>query len=495
MSWLLDHHVWEHLHFLGPALALYVGAGVVMLADLVSGRRAPIWGLSLLTLLAGFAWATIHTNAGTTGEAVNGAIVVDRFSLFFAFLLIAATAAVVIAGREWVTTLERGAEFYALVLTSAASMVLLAQANDLITIFVALETTSISQFILAAIVRTNRGAEAGVKYLFTGAISAAVLLYGFAFLFGISGSTALPDIAEFVVAGPEAQRLPLILAFVLIAAGVGFKMAIVPFHAWVPDVYQGAPPLVGSFLSVVSKAAGFALVLRLFYTGLGGGETFIAQDWAVLFGVLAALSMIFGNTGAILQTNVRRLLGYSSIAQAGNIAVGLAAVAAGSTLGPSAVLFFLVAYAVTNLGAFLAVSSLSERLGSDEIRDYAGLVKRAPLVAAILSLCLLSLTGIPPTAGFIAKIYIFNSAIQAGQDWLVALVAIAVVNTAISAYYYLRWMRTMWLDDPAVDTLISVDIPSRGVLGAAAAGVLIVGLLPTPLISAARSAAEVLLRV
>jgi NADH-quinone oxidoreductase subunit N len=484
---------WEHLHYMGPSLALFVGAGVVLLADLFSGRRAPIWGLSLITVLVAFAWTAAHATEGTSGEAMLGAIVQDRFAVFFAFLLVVTTGAVVVASRDFAAQLECGAEFYALLLTSAAAMVLLTQSNDLITIFVALETTSIAQFILAAIVRSNRGAEAGLKYLFTGAISAAVLLYGFAFLFGISGTISLPEIAEFVMTEPEAQRLPLILAFSFIAAGVGYKMAIVPFHAWVPDVYQGAPPLVGSFISVASKAAGFALVLRIFYTGLGGGDTFIAQDWAILFGVLAALSMLFGNTGAILQTNARRLLGYSSIAQAGNIAVGLAAVAAGSTLGPSGVLFFLGAYAATNLGAFITVSVLSDRLGSDEIADYAGLIKRAPLLAIVLSICLLSLTGIPPTAGFIAKVYIFNSAIQAGETWLVALVVFAVVNTAISAYYYLRWMRTMWIDDPVEETRITAPMPSQAVLGVAAAGVLVIGLMPSPLINAARRAAEVLL--
>jgi NADH-quinone oxidoreductase subunit N len=331
----------DHLHYLGPALALFVGAGVVMLADLFSDRRAPLWGLALIAVVVSFIWTVNHSIAGTDGEAIATAIVVDSFSLFFTYIIVIVTAAVIVAGREWIATLDRAPEFYALLLTSAGAMALLVQSNDLITIFVALETTSIAQFILVGIVRTDRSAEASLKYLFTGAIAAAILLYGFAFLFGLSGTTSLQGIADYVLTEPEAQRVALIFAFVLVAAGVGFKMAIAPFHAWAPDVYQGAPPQVATFLSVASKAAGFALVLRIFYTGLGGGDTFIAEDWAILFGVLAVLSMIFGNTGALLQTNARRLLGYSSIAQAGNIAVGLAAVAAGSTIGASGVLFFL----------------------------------------------------------------------------------------------------------------------------------------------------------
>ncbi|MGE3961410.1 MAG: NADH-quinone oxidoreductase subunit N [Dehalococcoidia bacterium] len=483
----------ENLNHIGPALILYIGAGVVLTADLFSGRSAPRWALTLLTLVAGLGWTWGLALGDTRGEALSGAVRVDDFSLFFAFLIIASTLAVALASKRWTDSLEQGAEFYALMLVSAASMVILAQANDLITIFVALETTSIAQFIMAGLARTDRSAEAGLKYLLTGAVAAAVLLYGFAFLFGMAGTTSLPGIAEYLSTSPEDQRLPLLLALVFVVAGFGYKMALAPFHAWVPDVYQGSPTVVASFLSVASKAAGFAVALRLFYTGLGGGDTFLAEDWAKFVAVLAGLSMVFGNTGAILQTNAKRLLGYSSIAQAGNIAVGFAAVAAGSTIGPSGVMFFLGTYAATNLGAFIAVQVVSERVGSENISDFAGLPKRSPLLAAVLSLCLLSLTGIPPTAGFIAKVYVFNGAIQTGHDWLVILVAVAVLNTAISAFYYLRWMRTMWLDEPEDDSRFEPAPAVRGVLVAAAIGVLFFGLWPAPLINAARSAAETLL--
>ena len=483
---------WDAIHFIGPALALYAGAAVVLAADLTMVRRAPVRNLALLALAAGFGWALWHANTGSNGFAFEGAIVVDRFSLFFAFLIIAITAAVVVAATEFTRRIEQAAEFYALLLVSAGSMLLLAQGNDLILIFVAIETTSIAQFVLAGIGRDDRSSEAGLKYLLTGAVAAAVLLYGFAFLFGLAGTTSLAGIADYVAQGDEGTRLALILAFVLVAAGLGFKMAIVPFQAWVPDVYQGAPTPVTTFLSVASKAAGFAIVLRIFYSGLGGGGTVISNDWAVMFGVFAAISMTFGNVAAILQTDVKRLLGYSSIAQAGNIAVGLAAVAAGSTIGPSGVLFFLGTYAATNLGVFIAVIAVSERVGSDDIRDYAGLVRRSPWLAGVLVLCLLSLTGIPPTAGFLAKLYIFNGAIQTGEQWLVALVAVAVLNTAISAFYYLRWARTIVLDEPPDETPEATAPSMQALLALAAVAVLFFGLVPTPLISAARRAAEVL---
>lgn len=483
----------DQLHAVGPALALYAGAGVVLTADLIQGRRAQLWWLTVATAVVALGWTLAQAVFGIGAGTLGGAVRVDAFSIYFAFLVVGVALAVTIASKEWASSIEQAAEFYALLLVAAGSMVLLAQADDLITIFVALETTSIAQFIMTGIARNDRSSEAGLKYLLTGAVAAAILLYGFAFLFGMAGTTSLEGIAAWVASAPEAQRLPLMLAFVFVAVGLGFKMALAPSHAWAPDVYEGSPTLVATFLSVASKAAGFAVVLRLFYTGLGGGDTFVAQDWGKMFGVLAALSMIVGNTGALLQTNAKRLLGYSSIAQAGNIAVGLAAVAAGSTAGPSGVLFFLGSYAATNVGAFVVVSLVSDRLGSEQIADYAGLLKRSPVAAVVLSLCLVSLTGIPPTAGFIAKVYIFNSAVQTGERWLLALVALAVLNTAISAFYYLRWVRTIVLDEPKDATTIAPSSGLQFVLGASAAGVLLFGLAPSPLIHAAQDAAAALL--
>jgi len=416
----------------------------------------------------------------------------DRFAVYFILLLTIVAAAVVVASLDWAKELDLAGEFYALLLVATGSMSLLVQGNDLILIFIALETTSIAQYVLVGITRRDRAAEAGIKYLLNGAIAAGLMIYGFAFLFGVTGSTSMDGIGEFVRAGNEAARLPLTLAFVLIAAGFGFKMALAPFHGWAPDVYEGGPTPVISFLSVASKAGGFAIALRLFYTGLGGGDTFISQDWALMFGVFAVASMLFGNIAALLQKDARRLLGYSSIAQAGNIGVGLAAVAMGSTLGASGVLFFLGTYVATNLGAFFAVIAISERIGSYQISDYAGLIKRSPVLSAILVLCLLSLTGIPPTAGFIAKIYIFNSAVQTGEQWLVAIVAIAVINTAISAFYYLRWARTIVLEEPKDETRFSATGPMQAMLAAAAIGVIFLGVVPSPLLNAAQRAAEAL---
>jgi NADH-quinone oxidoreductase subunit N len=389
------------------------------------------------------------------------------------------------------------AEFFALLLVATSGMMLLAGARDLVTIFVALELTSITQFILAGLLRDDKGSEAAIKYLLLGAVSSAVVLYGMAFLFGLSGTTRLvstdggPSIASTIAAGDSGTQTALIVSMVFIAAGFGFKMAIVPFQMWTPDVYQGAPAPVAAFLSVGSKAAAFAVVLRIFYEGFGP-DTFVGDDWKMMFAVLAAISMTIGNVMALRQTNVRRLLGYSSIAQAGNFLVGLAAISAttdgDSQLGASGVVFFLATYAFTNLGAFLAVMAIEHRTGSSEIDEYAGMGRRAPLAALVLTLCLLSLTGLPPTAGFIAKLYIFNAAVQADLVWLVI---VAVLNTAISAFYYLGVARQMYLGEGDGLPSLRIEPATQGVLLVAAAGVFAFGVYPIPLIDAAQRAVNV----
>jgi NADH-quinone oxidoreductase subunit N len=345
----------------------------------------------------------------------------------------------------------------------------------------------------------KRSNEAALKYLLLGAVASAVILYGMAFLFGISGTTRLvttdgaPSIAGTIAAGDPGIRSALIFSMVFLAAGFAFKMSVVPFQMWTPDVYQGAPTPVAAFLSVGSKAAAFAVVLRIFYEGFGA-DTFVGNDWKILFAIVAAVSMCAGNVMALRQTNIRRMLGYSSIAQAGNFLVGLAAISAvsdgGARLGPSGVVFFLATYAFTNLGAFIAVMAISNRTSSDEIRDYAGMGRRAPVPAAVLLFCLLSLTGLPPTAGFIAKVYIFNAAVQADLVWLVI---IAVLNTAVSAYYYLGVARWMYLEpaEGEAPVLRRAPLATEGILVVAAMGVLTFGIYPFPLIEAAQRAANI----
>ena len=329
-------------------------------------------GLALLALLVAAGWALWQVFAGTDGPAIAGAVVVDEFALFFTFLLIGTTAAVVIVTAEGLSRVEPRPEFFALLLTATGAMILLAQAQDLIAIFVFLETTSIAQFVLAGIARDDRSSEAGLKYLLTGAVAAAVLLYGFAFLFGLAGTTSLEGIAAFVASGSEDTELALVLGFVLVAAGLGFKMTIAPFQAWVPDVYEGAPTTVTSFLS--GRLEGRRLrdrATHLLHRARWRRHVHLRALGRALRRARRRLDDV-RQRRRDLQTNVKRLLAYSSIAQAGNIAVGLAAVAAGSTVGPSAVLFFLGTYAATNLGAFFCVIVVSERIAPSSSRTTRG---------------------------------------------------------------------------------------------------------------------------
>ena len=490
----------QDLDRLGPELILMVAAGCLLLADLAlparpAGGRGRGWlpfG-ALAGLGASAIWTVVLILRDREAVIFNGTFSLDTFSIFFGFLFIGVAGLVILASADYVRRQRYQGEFWALLLLATSGMMLLAGARDLILIFIALELTAICQYVLAAFLKDDRASEAGLKYILLGAIASAVILYGMAFLFGLSGTTKLvaPDgeasIAALIAEGDSGLRAGIIAALVLLAAGLSFKVALVPFQMWVPDVYQGAATPVAAFLSVGSKAAGFAVVLRIFHEGFGAGS-FVGSDWANLFAAVAAVSMSLGNVMALLQTNIKRLLGYSSIAQAGYLAIGVAAIAAsdgGFALGASGVTFFLATYVFTNLGAFFAVLAISQRLGSDEIADYAGMGRRAPLLAAVLALCFVSLTGIPPTAGFVAKLYIFNAAVQSDLVWLAI---VGVLNTAVSAYYYLRVVSHMYVAPAPAEGDISPGPWLAVALAITSVGVLAFGLVPIPLIDAAERA-------
>lgn len=480
---------------LGPILVVLVTAGLIVLADLVIPRKREKWlaGLALAGLAGSAIWLTTLILRDRQGAFFHDSMALDEFSIFFMYMFAGVSAAVIIASLDYADRFrQHKGEFFALVMIATGGMMLLSGARELATIFVALELTSITQFILVGFLRDDRGSEAALKYLLLGAVASAIALYGMAFLYGIAGTTRLvttdgsPSIASVIAAGEAGNQSALIVAMVFIAAGFGFKMAIVPFQMWAPDVYEGSPTPVAAFLSVGSKAAAFAVVLRIFYEGFGT-DTFIAGEWKLMFAVLAAITMTVGNVMALRQTNIRRLLGYSSIAQAGNFLIGLAAISAAdeSQFGASGVVFFLATYAFTNLGAFFAVIAISNRTNSDEIADYAGIARRAPVAALVLTICLLSLTGLPPTAGFWAKLYIFNAGIRADLAWLVT---VAVLNTVLSAFYYMGVVRQMYLGARDNDEPIGVPMATQGLLVAAATGVAVFFVFPFPLIDAAQRA-------
>ena len=496
------------LYLVSPYLALAALAMLVIVADLVTRRTALLVGLSFVGLAAPAAlsaWQLVDlTASGASALTAEGSVIlytlsIDRFALFFNFLILAAVGLVVLVSNDYVRRMERlQGEYFGLMLLSATGMMLLTAANELITIYIALELTTLPLAALAAFLPNSRSSEAGMKFLIIGAISSAVMLYGMALIYGFTGSTRLDEIAVALAASPQSGVLPfgsmaVLLAVVLLLTGFGFKMSAAPFQMWVPDVYEGAPTPMVAFLSVASKAAAFALVLRVFYIGFDA----LGGDWWVLLAGLAALSMTIGNLVAIAQRNIKRMFGYSTIAHAGYILVGVAAVATVSgdsaTFGPSSVLFYLAAYTAANLTAFFAIVCIGNRINSDEIEDYAGMLRRAPFLAIALALALIALIGVPPTSIFIAKIYIFAAAINTGESLMTWLVIIGVVNSVVSAYYYLRVIKVMFLQ-PAIHTeRLGGSWPVNVALGAAALCMIWLGVAPGAILGAAERAAVVLL--
>ena len=469
---------------LSPELSLCGIALAVILLDLVIEQKKLLAGLSVAALAIPIAFTIVLW--GERQTSFNGMLVVDEFSLFFKFLILGITALVIVSSVDYVSKFARfQGEYYALVLFSAIGLMLMASTGELISIYVALELSSISLYALVAFLKDKKASEAGLKYMILGAISSAVLLFGMAFVFGLTGTTQLDQIVDKVAALTSSGQLwdspALILGIIFLVAGFGFKIASVPFQMWVPDVYEGAPTPITAYLSVASKAAGFAVILRVFYTAFG--TPLLSENWGMIFAVLGAISMTLGNVVAIAQTNIKRMLAYSSIANAGYLMVGLAAV---SSLGRSGVLFFLASYALANLGAFIAIIAISNKTDSDEIADYSGMARRAPVLALVLTICLVSLIGIPPTGGFIAKFYIFNAAIQHDLLWLVI---IAVLNSVVSAYYYLRIVKVMYTGEAASGEAVPSSIPLRAALTITSLGVLLLGIYPWVVLRLAEAAA------
>ena len=360
-------------------------------------------------------------------DGLFGSLVVDKFSLFFKFLLVGAAALVALVSTDYVKRFQRfQAEYYALVLLSTTGMMLLASTVELITIYIALELTALPIAALAAFLRDGRSTESGLKFLILSAISSAVLLYGMVLVYGFTGTTSLSGIAAQIGGLDLGADTPfgsnaLLFGIVLMIAGFGFKIASVPFQMWAPDVYEGSPTPVTAYLSVASKAAGFAVILRVFYMAFSAEA--MSLEWASIFAALSVLSMTVGNFVAIRQSNIKRLLAYSTIAHAGYLMVGLAAVASRTpegqaAAGPSGVLFYLAGYAATNFAAFSTVIAISNRVGSDAIDDFSGMARRAPYLSAVLGFAMISLIGVPPTVGFITKVYIFGAAVDANLEWL-----------------------------------------------------------------------------
>mgnify|MGYP005839341707 CR=1 FL=1 len=470
---------------IGGVGAQLIVAGTGMLVMIVDGlwrrlsKRLLGW-LALVGLAVALAWVLAQ---GTVVQpALGGALASDGLSAGFSVVLLAAAFLSVLLAMDYLRRegLEH-AEYYVLVLLATAGALAMAAAADLVAVFIGLEVLSISLYLLSGFARGDPASrEAGLKYLLLGAFASAFLLYGIALLYGATGTTRLAEMgAHLRRTGPAADPL-LWIGVGLVTVGLGFKLALVPFHTWAPDVYQGAPTSVTAYMSVASKAAAFAALVRLLTVALGPAQPLTSTVLAVL----AVLTMTVGNVLALVQEDVKRLLAYSSIAQAGYI---LVAMVASSDLGASAVLFYLLGYAFTNLGAFAVVTAWQRRGDSGvPLADLAGLGFRRPWPAAALALCLLSLTGIPLTAGFVGKLYLFGAAVQAGWVWLAV---VAVLNSVVSAFYYLHVVVVMYMREPARPSAAERPAWTLSLaLGLCVAGVLALGLLPGPVLEWARQA-------
>ena len=436
---------------LSPELSVVLLAFLVLGLDLVTRRKTLVWlvaflGLivpTLLTFSLAFNW---FGDRPTTG--FFGMLTTDTYAIFFKLLFLVIGFSVILVSYQYVEKFLRATpgEYYSIILMSLAGMMLMAGTGELITIYIALELTSIPLYILAGLSRRDgRSAEAAVKYILLGAMSSAILLYGMALLYGATGTTDLTEIAKSVT-NLGSGNLMLLAADVFIFAGFGFKISAVPSNMWAPDVYEG---------SVGSKAAGFAALMRVFVFG-GLFATSSEYLW-VLLAIVAALTMTLGNVVALSQTNIKRMMAYSSIGQAGYLIMGLAALAVhGSAVGTTAVLIFLFVFVVTNIGAFTGIIALADATGKENIRDFDGFGRRSPWIAGGMAFCLLALAGIPPMAGFLSKLFIFFVAWNAGGG-LAFLVILGLINSTISMVYYGNVVWRMYVIEPQKKERIPVS--------------------------------------
>jgi len=423
----------------------------------------------------------------------EGMVAFDGFAVFFKLLTALATLFVIFMSMDSAELAEKSqAEYYVFLLSVLLGMFFLSSATDIVMLYLALEMVSIPSYLLAGYLKgKGSSTEAAMKYVIYGATASGVMIYGFSILYGLTGTTQIGAIGRALAAGQAS--LPAFLAAVMVTVGFGYKIAAVPFHMWSPDVYEGAPTPVTAFLSVGPKAAGFAVLVRFFYTVFAAPDSLagmwkisVSVDWTLLFAILSAVTMTVGNFVAVNQKNVKRLLAYSSIAHAGYMLMGFVLL---SSMGLRAILFYLVVYLFMNLGAFYVVVLVANGIRSEEISDYSGLGSRAPLVAVALAIFLFALTGIPPFSGFIGKVYLFAEVINRGIYWLAI---VAALNSVVSLYYYARIVKVMFLENPKEATELRVAPVPRVMVCLLAVPTLILGVYWEPVIRVAEASVRLL---
>ncbi|MEK6691686.1 MAG: NADH-quinone oxidoreductase subunit N [Nitrospirota bacterium] len=463
---------------LGPITPELIMTGIalfILMADLFIKKKEALAFLGIIGTVI-VVYYTLVTTAGTT---FGGMFVSDGYSTFFKLLFLINLILTILISVKYITVEKMNlGEYYAFILFSTLGMMIMASARDLILIYLGLELMAMSTYILAAFIRNDiKSTEAAMKYFMLGAFSSAFLLYGIAMIYGTTGTTELKSIATYISKNGLIGNKTLILSIIFFVVSFGFKIAAVPFHMWAPDVYEGAPTSITAFMSVGPKAAGFSIIGRVFYEAFGSFHV----EWSNILLPLSILTMVIGNVIAISQTNIKRMLAYSSIAHAGYALLG---VITGTPEGIASTMNYLMIYAFMNIGAFSIVIMLrKEGFSGVNIEDYKGLAKNHPLTSAMMLIFMFSLTGIPPTAGFIGKFYVFMEAINAGY---IIPVIIAVIMSVISAYFYLRIVMYMYMQDPEQEITLTTS-PAMGLaLIITTAGTLIIGVLPSFLVDFAK---------
>lgn len=473
---------------MAPEILMFCWALLVITYDATTRRRNGnvVGYLTLAGLLA-----TLGVLSFTGyGAGFGNMFFNDPLSLFFKVIFLG--AAFMAVGSSFGITHQKivnhRGEYYGLILFSTVGMMFLASSNELLSLYVGLELTTIPLFVLAAFFKDDRlSVEAGIKYFVVGAFSSALLLYGLSFLYGLSGTTDIVQMKiNIAITHLEFREIgvTLLLSVLLLLAGIGFKLALPPFHQWAPDVYEGSPTPIAAFLSVGSKAAGLVAFIKLFVNGLSSfwGPEMLPNDWGILVAIVAAAAMVFGNVVAMRQHNIKRMLAYSSIAQAGYVMVGIVAM---NEHGIGAASFYLFTYLFANMGAFAVVTIFEDHTGSCEIDSYRGLARSSPMLSSLFAVFLLSLAGIPPLAGFLAKYYVFLSAIDraglsADYSWLYWLVGVGLLTTVFSLYYYANVIKQMYFAPDISPYRIHPPAPAIAMLAIGVVGVLWFGLYPGP---------------
>lgn len=460
-----------NLGILLPELIALAGLIVLLVGELFVPDFSKRYSAKTAITGAFVLLAALLARSGVHGEAFGGAFQVNSFSVFFKVFFVLVIIPVLQMSREFFEDkLKHPGEFILILWTTLIGLLFLASANDFLLLFISLEIVTMSFYITASYLKRDLlSIEAGLKYLIIGSLASAFFVYGISLIYVIAGTLSLPHVMEVYAATPMSPLM--IVSILFIITGIGFKVASVPFHLWVADVYEGAPAPVVAFLSVGSKAAGFVIALKTIF---GVFITFQVER-TILFSALAIMTITYGNLGALLQTNIKRLFGYSSISHAGYLLIGIAV---GGVPGVNSILFYLVAYALSNLAAFLVINIVSKELGSDRIESYRGLSERSPVLAGVMLIALLSLAGIPPMAGFFGKFLILLSAVQLGLTWLALFGAVAV---AVSLYYYLGLIRKMYIDESTHEDKIAVRGFSKGLAVFMAVAIIILGLYQGPM--------------